>query len=45
MKRIFGTKKEKPKAPTIEEASTKLTVRGDTCDFIWAGTASDNFLS
>ncbi|CAL8468439.1 g7979 [Coccomyxa elongata] len=32
MKRIFGTKKEKAPAPTIDEASGKLTTRGDTLD-------------
>eukprot|EP00884_Botryococcus_braunii_P019896 jgi/Botrbrau1/6590/Bobra.0189s0017.1 len=32
MKRIFGQKKEKPPAPTIEEASARLTTRGDTLD-------------
>ena len=30
MKRIFGTKKEKPPTPTIDEASGRLTTRGDT---------------
>lgn len=33
MKRIFGQKKEKPPTPTIEEASARLTTRGDTCVF------------
>ncbi|KAK9810658.1 hypothetical protein WJX73_008048 [Symbiochloris irregularis] len=32
MKRIFGTKKEKPKPVTLDEASSRLTVRGDTLD-------------
>jgi charged multivesicular body protein 5 len=32
MKRIFGTKKEKAPPPTIEDASGKLTTRGDTLD-------------
>ncbi|CAL5221272.1 g3432 [Coccomyxa viridis] len=32
MKRIFGTKKEKPPTPTIDEASGRLTTRGDTLD-------------
>ena len=30
MKRIFGTKKEKAPTPTIDEASGRLTTRGDT---------------
>lgn len=32
MKRIFGTKKAKVPPPTIEEANTNLTTRGDTLD-------------
>lgn len=32
MKRIFGTKKEQPKPVTLEEASGRLSVRGDTLD-------------
>ncbi|KAK9845964.1 hypothetical protein WJX81_007037 [Elliptochloris bilobata] len=32
MRRIFGTKKEKPPPPTIDEASGRLTTRGDTLD-------------
>ena len=30
MKRIFGTKKEKPPPPTLEEATGRLNTRGDT---------------
>jgi charged multivesicular body protein 5 len=32
MKRIFGTKKEKAPPPTIQDANTALTTRGDTID-------------
>jgi charged multivesicular body protein 5 len=32
MKRIFGTKKDKVAPPTIEDANTRLTTRGDTID-------------
>jgi len=29
MKRIFGTKKEKPKPPTLDEATGRLDSRGN----------------
>jgi charged multivesicular body protein 5 len=32
MKRIFGTRKEKPKAPTLDEATGRLDKRGDVMD-------------
>ncbi|KAK9832560.1 hypothetical protein WJX84_002843 [Apatococcus fuscideae] len=32
MRRIFGSKKEKAPAPSIEEANGKLTTRGDVLD-------------
>ena len=35
MKRIFGTRKAAAPAPTLEEANTRLTSRGDTC--VWRG--------
>ena len=29
MKRIFGQKKDKPPAPTLDQATDKLNTRGD----------------